>query len=590
MKLLEAMKIINAAGERAQPTREFALACSFTPLSVATFLQAHLQTRSEGATAALTQGRYGDLEGSLERAAAIEALEGSAVIIEWEDLDRRLGYRHAAPMGAADVGADVARTTDAALTRLLPRIEALGRRAPLALCLPTLPLPPIFLSAGQQAGPAELTLRAHLSRFAEGAASLSGVRIVSAQRLDAESPLATRLDVASDLRSGFPYQRAHAERVAALLAALLRPAPAKKGLITDLDDTFWRGILGEVGVQGVMWTLDGQGQVHGLYQQLLASLAESGTLVAVASKNDPALAAEALRRADLLVGGDRLFPVHAAWSAKSEGVRAILRAWNVGADSVVFVDDSPLELAEVQASFPDIECLRFTPDDPGAVLALVARLRDAFGRDVVREEDRLRAASLRASGAVSPAGDAGTDAEGFLSGLAAEVSIDLGRDAEDGRALELVNKTNQFNLNGRRVGAGEWRRLLAREGAFLLTVGYSDRFGPLGKIGVAFGTVEHGVARLEGWVMSCRAFARRIEHQTMRALFEGFGVDAVELDYVQTERNGPLREFLAALGASLPEERALVRLERADFVAACPVLHHAFELERDEALAGLGEG
>ena len=116
---------------------------------------------------------------------------------------------------------------------------------------------------------------------------LPNVRIVNPQRLDALSPPAERLDVKAELMSGFPYRTAHASVVAELLAEPLKPVMPKKGLITDLDDTLWRGILGEVGAHGVTWDLDHYSHMHGLYQQLLNSLAEAGVLIGVASKNDP---------------------------------------------------------------------------------------------------------------------------------------------------------------------------------------------------------------------------------------------------------------------------------------------------------------
>src|SRR6185295_4898361 len=102
-------------------------------------------------------------------------------------------------------------------------------------------------------------------------------------------PLATRLDVKSYVATGFPYRVVHASVLADLLARLLQPPVPKKGIITDLDNTLWLGILGEDGPGGVSWDLDHKSHMHGLYQQLLHSLAEAGTLIAAASKADPSV-------------------------------------------------------------------------------------------------------------------------------------------------------------------------------------------------------------------------------------------------------------------------------------------------------------
>ena len=171
--------------------------------------------------------------------------------------------------------------------------------------------------------------------------------------------MSQRLDLKSDLAAGLPYSLAHADALAAALAQLLARETPKKGLITDLDDTLWNGIVGEVGPQGVNWDLASHQQIHGLYQKLLASFSEEGVLVAIASKNDPRVVEEALDREDMILKRRHVFPSEVHWKAKSGSVERILRTWNVGADSVVFVDDSPMELAEVAAAHPGIECILF---------------------------------------------------------------------------------------------------------------------------------------------------------------------------------------------------------------------------------------
>src|SRR5207248_5272741 len=176
------------------------------------------------------------------------------------------------------------------------------------------------------------------------------------------------------------------------------PCP-KKGLITDLDDTLWRGILGEVGVEGVGWDLERRAHMHGLYQQYLAALARRGVLVAVVSKNDPQLVEESFRqRHDLLVTRSDLYPIEAGWGRKSEAVRRVLQAWNISADTVVFVDDNPIELEEVKTAHPSMETFRFFTDNPVRVWDLIRRLQDLFGKPELLDEDRLRMASIRSLG------------------------------------------------------------------------------------------------------------------------------------------------------------------------------------------------
>jgi len=100
---------------------------------------------------------------------------------------------------------------------------------------------------------------------------------------------------------------------------------------------------------------------------LLRALAATGVLVGVASKNDSAVVERAFGRRDLLLPKESVFPIEAHWDAKSTSAGRILKAWNIAADSVVFVDDSPMELAEVKAAWPQMECLQFPGKDPASV-------------------------------------------------------------------------------------------------------------------------------------------------------------------------------------------------------------------------------
>ncbi|HEY0779699.1 MAG TPA: HAD-IIIC family phosphatase [Gemmatirosa sp.] len=577
MKLLEAYRIINAPADPALGTRQYALACGFTPLALESFVHAHLRRRVPTHNVAIASGRFGDLTGNIERAAA-ERPDGIAVVVEWADIDPRLGLRGHGALATADARADVLASTVAMLDRVAAAIEAAAANTRVAVSGPTLALPPYFLDPVGSMGALRAQLEALLAAWVARLAAVARVRVIDAGALARRSPAAERRDVAEELRTGFPYRREHADALADALAVGLVPPAPMKGLVTDLDDTLWRGLLGEVGVAGVQWGFEHGAHVHTMYQQMLANLAECGVLLAVASKNDPSLVAEALGREDLVLSSDRMYPVHASWGPKSAAIRAVLETWNVGADSVVFVDDSPLELEEVAAAYPDIVCLRFRSDAPAEVLALLERLAELFGREGTGDEDRIRADSIRNAGAVREAlGRSATDPDVFLAGLRGEIEVVLVDDASDERAFELVNKTNQFNLNGRRYTTAEWRAAVERPGAFVATATYRDKFGPLGKIAVAAGVVSGDEVRLDAWVLSCRAFARRIEFGMLRALLDASGTDAVVLDLERTPRNGPVAEFLDTLGASMPA-RGDVRIPRADVDRLAPAVPHAVDV------------
>jgi FkbH-like protein len=287
-----------------------------------------------------------------------------------------------------------------------------------------------------------------------------------------------------------------------------------------------------------------------------------GVLVGVASKNDPEVAMAAVRREDLIVPMSALFPIEVSWGAKSAAVSRILKTWNIAADSVVFVDDSQMELAEVERAHPGIECLRFEAERPDTVYQLLWRLRELFGKPAIGEEDRIRSQSLRRAQPPKEGANQEAVSSEFLHTIGAEIALDFRKDPNDSRAYELLNKTNQFNLNGRRLTEQEWRLIGEDPRSFVVTVSYQDKFGPLGKIAVLTGRKEPERLIVSSWVMSCRAFSRRIEHHTLERLIAYFKPAMLELDFVPTERNGPLQEFLSSIGCPLSSP---VKLDPATF-------------------------
>jgi FkbH-like protein len=575
MKFAEALKLLKDEPPSDARPLTIALACGTTANTLQVFLSAHLRTLLPDRRVNVRPGLYGDCLGNLDRCRQ-SPLDGTAVVLEWADLDPRLGLRHAGgwpPSALPDVLAGV----DAQAERFRNAVVRAAAHAPVVMCLPTLPLPPLGFAPGGLLSEFEAGLQARIAGLAAELTAQPGVRLVSPQRLDQLSPPGERLDVRGDLLSGFPYRTAHASALAGQLAGLLHLTPPKKGIITDLDDTLWRGLLGEAGEAGVSWGLDRQSHGHALYQQLLQSLADAGALVAVASKNDPARVEAAFRREDLLLNPQSIFPVEAHWGPKSESVRRILRAWNVGADGVVFVDDSPLELAEVRAAHPGIETFLFPRDNDQAIYDLLWGLRDLFGRPALREEDGLRLESLRRAAEADAASEEEADRDSFLKGVEAQLVFHEGGAVPDPRALELVNKTNQFNLNGRRFTEGEWLARRQRPGSFLYLVSYRDKFGPLGKIAEFGGRREGTTLRVDVWVMSCRAFSRRIEYQCVEFLFERFAVEEIAFEFEATARNGPLQEFFAGVLGEAPS--GPVRLLRDEFTGKRPPLFHKVEVE-----------
>jgi FkbH-like protein len=502
-------------------------------------------------------------------------MQAIALMVEWSDLDARLGFRSAGRWTGPGA-VDIANVMEASLNRLGQAISRLAPETRVALSMPTLPLPPLFHTAGWQASELEILWDRLLASFSGSVAKRSALALVNARRLAEDSPASTRFDLKSELLVGFPYSVGHADVLAGACARLIAPPSAKKGIITDLDDTLWKGIVGDVGPEGVSWDLSLHYHLHALYQNLLSSLSEQGVLVGVASKNDAATVEKTFQRSDILLRPESVFPFEVHWQAKSSSVQRILETWNIGADSVIFVDDSPMELAEVAAAHPAIHCVQFPTGDYPAGMALLRQLRDLCGKERISSEDGLRLESIRQGAEFRRLSEDGNVPESFLAQAEAAVTFDFCPSREDSRVLELVNKTNQFNLNGLRRTEADWHG--QGSDGVVAVISYEDKFGPLGKIAVIQGRRDGAHLHVGTWVMSCRAFSRRVEHQCLKVLFERLDVSEIRFDFAPTPKNGPLQDFFAALPGN--KVNGTILLTRDEFEARCPALFHRVVLKQ----------
>jgi FkbH-like protein len=574
VKLIEALKLAHSPLPDGARETNIYLACGFTPLHLKTFLAAKMRMKLSENRVSVTTGLFGDLCGNIERINST-GIDFLVVVVEWTDLDSRLGSRTLGgwrPSQMTDILESAARTAE----RLKSGVISASRTLPTIVSMPTLPIPPMFSSSPSQANSTETELHLIAASLAASFSQQSGIRVVNGQTLDELSPAKERYDFKADLSTGFPFTLPHTSALSESLSVLIQNRPPKKGLITDLDDTLWSGIVGEVGVDRISWHLDSHTQMHGLYQQFLASLAGAGVLIGVASKNDPEVVEQAFARKDLSLSKSEIFPFEVHWCPKSESVERILKTWNIAADSVVFIDDSPMENAEVKTAFPEMECVTFPKNDYEKFWKLLKHLREAFGKSTLTADDAIRLTSIRDASALREASQSGKIShDDFLKTAEASVVFESARPDGDARSFELLNKTNQFNLNGKRISESDWRNILNDPSAFVLSVSYKDKFGSLGKIAVLLGRTSDRVAHVTGWVMSCRAFSRRIEHQSLKYLFDSLEADEITFDYQLTPRNGPLQEFLTETLGETPRE--IVRISKEQFVSKLPPLFHKLE-------------
>ena len=151
----------------------------------------------------------------------------------------------------------------------------------------------------------------------------------------------------------------------ALLATLVaRAAHARlripaKVVIVDCDNTLWAGVCAEDGAGGV--TIDGP---HAALQRYLVEEHDAGVLIGLCSKNEPAdVWAVFDTHPDMILKREHVVASRINWQPKSQNLQDLAGELNLGLDSFVFIDDNPVECAEVRNRTPEVVTLQFPTND-----------------------------------------------------------------------------------------------------------------------------------------------------------------------------------------------------------------------------------
>jgi FkbH-like protein len=346
----------------------------------------------------------------------------------------------------------------------------------------------------------------------------------------------------SYLATGCPIGGAGLGTIAvALIEAALRPRhESAKVLVSDLDNVMWRGVVADDGLEGISFGPEGVGYRYFIYQTLLARLKNEGVLLAAVSRNDPEVALGPFQTGQMVLKEDDFIAIIASYHAKSAQVESLAAKLDLGLDAFVFVDDNEVELTEMKLKLSAIRCERF-PERDDQLPGLLDRLTAHFRRSVVTSEDRERTSLYRRRlFGMAPSTAEGADLQAFLKSLEMTLIVhDRSRGAPE-RAIQLINKTNQFNINGRRITDEEVAQTIAAGGR-LLAATLNDKHGTHGEILAILIDANDVVKSL---VMSCRVFQRQAEVAFMAWLARGARPPRF-FDVAETARNEPARQFLS---------------------------------------------
>lgn len=323
----------------------------------------------------------------------------------------------------------------------------------------------------------------------------------------------------------------------------------KKGLVLDLDNTLWGGVVGDDGVENIeIGQETAEAEAYTEFQEYLKAHTQLGVLLNINSKNDESNALAGLNHVDSVLKPDDFVVIKANWEPKSHNMAAIASELNLGVDSLVFVDDNPAERANVTGEFPMVSA----PEMKEVWHYVDVLDHSGFFEAVNISSDDLKKVGMYKENAKRAALKTQFSSyDDYLKSLEMAGTIGHFVPLYMARIAQLTNKSNQFNLTTRRYTQAEIEEVAADEKYVTLYGKLEDKFGDNGVVSVVIGMQEEDILKIDLWIMSCRVLKRDMEFAMMDALVQRcqeLGVKEILGYYYPTAKNSMVKEFYGTLG------------------------------------------
>jgi len=319
----------------------------------------------------------------------------------------------------------------------------------------------------------------------------------------------------------------------------------RKCIVLDLDNTLWGGIIGEDGLEGIKLGNTSPGLEYTEFQRILLSLYNRGIILAVNSKNNYEDAIEVLREHPYQILREEHFAAFRInWENKVTNMVELAEEINIGLDSMVFFDDNPIEREQIRQSLPEVHVVDL-PDNPQQYKTTLERLR-IFDVLSLTKEDIARGEMYVGKRKRTELERSESSIESFLYSLEIRVKIEQANEFTLPRIVQLLRKTNQFNLTTRRYSDSETRQLADSNVSLVYSMNVQDKFGDEGIVGVAIVRKDADTWIIDSYLMSCRVIGRSVETAFLSKIIldaHEDGAKRVIGEFIPTKKNKPAADF-----------------------------------------------
>lgn len=356
-------------------------------------------------------------------------------------------------------------------------------------------------------------------------------------------PVECVLNLFSDKQAHIPYTFEFYISLSIIIVRKCYLVQAKpyKVIVLDCDGTLWKGIVEEDGSAEISIT-----PREKYFQKFILDKYRKGFLLCLCSKNSEGSVIEVFeKRPDMLINLNRHIIGHRInWKNKSENIKSLSCDLNLALESFIFIDDNPLECAEVQANCPEVLSITL----PKKMIDSQTLLKHvwAFDRLKISHEDTQRTDNYKLNINRNKLLIESSSYAIFLKNLNLEVTIYFAEVKDVSRILQLSQRTNQFNVNPQKIDINILQsRISNREGC--LAVRAKDKFGDYGLIGVIIYETLSCSLKINTFLLSCRALGKGIEYKMLKTVSEAADAKSlteIEICFLKTEKNEPAIQFL----------------------------------------------
>ncbi len=472
-----------------------------------------------------------------------EFLQGSGLYnIFAKRPDNLNGSEIAGEKGSGTIQANFTTAVRANVSDLLAALETSSNQRKVPSILTICPPSP---AVGNDAMKASF-LRQMEEEIKHAAEAIGNVSYLSAAEIHAIYSVDDFYDAERDRLGHIPYTDAY---FSALGTAITRRShalnrPPYKVIVVDSDNTLWKGVCGEDGAQGIEIS-----EPFMALQQFMRQQVNAGMLLCLCSKNvEEDIWAVFDGRSDMILKREDIVAHRINWQPKSQNIRELAQELQLGLDSFIFLDDNPVECAEVRAACPQVLTLQL-PANVSEIQRFLLHVW-AFDHVNVTSEDKKRTALYRENLEREQYRTSGVSLEGFLESLNLDIDVQEMTSENLERVSQLTYRTNQFNFTTIRRSTSEIQQVCDSQQISCLTTTVTDRFGDYGLVGVILYKIVSNSLLVDTFLLSCRVLGRGVEHKmvaTLGRIAQERGLATIEMPFVPTPKNQPAVDFLESI-------------------------------------------